>query len=68
MKINTSIGSFNYCKMKDLKCLAQYSSNITDVRDCSNCELSCANTVYEIEKLSKTYVSELEFLTFFLYE
>lgn len=40
--------------MKDLKCLARYASNITDVRDCTECELSCDNTVYEIEKLSKT--------------
>lgn len=40
--------------MKDLQCLAHFASNITDVRDCNKCELSCANTVYEIEKLSKT--------------
>lgn len=47
--------------MKDLKCIATHSSNITDVRDCYRCELSCANTVYEIEKLSKTYVKTVTF-------
>lgn len=45
--------------MADLKCLARYADNITDVRDCSDCELSCANIVYEIEKLSKTYVQNI---------
>lgn len=43
-----------FCKIEDLACLAKYASNITDVRDCYKCELSCANTVYDIEKLSKT--------------
>lgn len=42
-----------YCKVEDLGCLAKYAANITEVRDCNKCELSCANTVYDIEKLSK---------------
>lgn len=50
------IASMPHCKMKDLECLSKYATNITDVRECGDCELSCANTIYEIEKLSKTYV------------
>ncbi|XP_031627738.1 sodium channel protein Nach [Contarinia nasturtii] len=48
------IKNSKYCTVKDLKCLSRFAENITDVRDCNRCELSCANTVYEIEKLSKT--------------
>lgn len=48
--------SMPYCTMKDFKCLATYATDIIDVRNCDRCELSCINTVYDIEKLSKTYV------------
>lgn len=37
-------------------CIADHVSNITSIQGCERCELSCANTVYEIEKLTKTYV------------
>lgn len=43
-----------YCSMEQLSCLVKFADNITDVRDCAKCELSCLNTVYDIEKLSKT--------------
>lgn len=43
-----------YCKMNELECLVKYAANIAEVRDCHKCELSCTNTVYDIEKLSKT--------------
>lgn len=46
--------SMQYCQVKDFQCLAKYADNITNVRDCNKCELSCENTVYDIEKLSKT--------------
>lgn len=39
-----------------MKCIADHISNITSIQGCERCELSCANTVYEIEKLTKTYV------------
>lgn len=45
-----------YCTIEQFQCLAKYSRNITEVRDCNSCELSCSNTVYDIEKLSKTLV------------
>lgn len=43
-----------YCNIQQLECLAKYMENITNVKDCQICELSCSNTVYDIEKLSKT--------------
>ncbi|XP_037027868.1 sodium channel protein Nach isoform X2 [Bradysia coprophila] len=60
-----------YCTIEQFQCLAKYSRNITEVRDCNTCELSCSNTVYDIEKLSKTLNTDrtsatyinIEFLT-----
>lgn len=43
-----------YCqRMADFACLAKYRGNITDVRECGDCVLSCNNIVYEVEKLAK---------------
>lgn len=42
-----------YCDLQDFDCLTKNVGNITDVRDCKGCELSCSNTVYDIEKLSE---------------
>jgi acid-sensing ion channel, other len=49
-------GVFEYCRVKDMECLAKHLSNITEIRGCGHCELSCDNTVYDIEKFSKTWV------------
>lgn len=38
------------CKIKDFECLSKHASNITNIRRCLKCELSCLNTVYDIEK------------------
>lgn len=43
-----------HCKIHEFECLVKHMKNITDVRDCHRCELSCMNTVYDIEKLSIT--------------
>ncbi|XP_055711501.1 pickpocket protein 28 [Phlebotomus papatasi] len=47
-----------YCKVKDLPCLSHYASNITQVMDCRQCELSCLHTVYDVDKLTKVSDSE----------
>lgn len=47
---------FPYCTLESMTCIFTFASNITDITKCSNCELSCDNTVYDIEKFSKTYV------------
>lgn len=44
----------HYCNLAHFDCLARHLQNITDVKDCKQCELSCSNTVYDIEKLSET--------------
>lgn len=38
------------CEIKDFVCLSKYVLNITSIRRCLKCELSCLNTVYDIEK------------------
>lgn len=38
------------CELKDFKCLSQAASNITSMKKCLKCELSCLNTVYDVEK------------------
>ncbi|CAG9801971.1 unnamed protein product [Chironomus riparius] len=48
------------CKIKDFACLSKHASNITNIRRCLKCELSCLNTVYDIEKTSQTQGSEAE--------
>lgn len=52
----STLDSQPYCRLEQFGCLAKYAQNITEVRDCNFCELSCSNTVYDIEKLSKTLV------------
>lgn len=47
--------SLTYCEFKDLECLLKYTINITDITGCSQCELGCHNSVYDIEKFSKKY-------------
>jgi hypothetical protein len=47
-------GNLPYCEIQDIECLSKYLTNITDIRGCAHCELSCHNTVYDIEKFSKT--------------
>lgn len=48
----------NLCTLKDFACLVEYSGNLTNLKDCSQCELSCTLVIYEIDKLSKTSASE----------
>jgi acid-sensing ion channel, other len=57
-----------YCTIANMTCINDHTPNITDITKCSHCELSCENTVYDIEKFLKTYVpmSYLSSLTFFL--
>ncbi len=47
-----------YCKVPDIPCLIKHRTNITSLSGCSHCELSCLNTVYDIEKFSKTINSD----------
>lgn len=47
---------FPQCSLQNMTCIFDFAQNITDITKCSNCELSCDNTVYDIEKFSKTYV------------
>ncbi|XP_046802644.1 sodium channel protein Nach [Lucilia cuprina] len=41
------------CGINDLDCLSLYKNNITNIKDCLQCELSCSKTVFNIEKLIK---------------
>lgn len=41
------------CGLDDFLCLLKFRDNITDIRGCRHCELSCLNTVYDIEKFSR---------------
>lgn len=43
---------YKYCELKDLECLSKYASNVTDLRRCRHCKLSCHYTVFNIEKLN----------------
>lgn len=45
--------ALQFCKVRQLSCLAKYTPNITSISDCQHCELGCHNTVYDIEKYSK---------------
>lgn len=49
-------GSYRQCMLSDFKCLKDNQQNITDIRACPHCELSCMNTVYESQKFTKTFV------------
>ncbi|XP_054729475.1 sodium channel protein Nach [Anastrepha obliqua] len=42
------------CGMSDLQCLGKNKANITNIKDCMQCELSCSKTVFNIEKLIKS--------------
>lgn len=46
-------GSYKECSWSDFKCLRDFIRNITDIKNCPVCELSCLNTVYESEKYTK---------------
>lgn len=46
-------GTYRQCGMDDFICLLKYRENITDIRGCRACELSCLNTVYDIEKFTR---------------
>ncbi|XP_064537003.1 sodium channel protein Nach [Drosophila montana] len=41
------------CAVKDFACLNEYRLNITNIKDCLQCELSCSKTVFNIDKLMK---------------
>nr|NP_001259646.1 pickpocket 23, isoform D [Drosophila melanogaster]AGB95488.1 pickpocket 23, isoform D [Drosophila melanogaster] len=41
------------CSIKDFDCLDEFKSNITNIKDCLQCELSCSKTVFNIDKLIK---------------
>lgn len=47
-------GSYKECSWSDFKCLRDNQMNITDIKGCPHCELSCLNTVYLSEKFAKT--------------
>ncbi|XP_059617760.1 sodium channel protein Nach [Phlebotomus argentipes] len=47
-----------YCTAKDLSCLSRFARNITQITDCRQCELSCLNTVYDVDKLTKASNAE----------
>lgn len=47
-----------YCKIEHIACLKEKKGNITSLKGCGDCELSCLNTVYDIEKFTKTMLSE----------
>jgi acid-sensing ion channel, other len=46
-------GNYRQCGLDDMFCLYKHRYNITDIRNCRHCELSCFNTVYDIEKFSR---------------
>lgn len=48
-------GKYRQCMLSDVKCLRDFRVNITDIRSCRQCELSCLNTVYESEKFTKEF-------------
>lgn len=46
-------GNYRQCGFNDFTCLLKFRENITDIRGCRQCELSCLNTVYDIEKFTR---------------
>lgn len=50
-------GTYQQCTLESLKCLKDNQRNITDIKGCLHCELSCMDTVYESEKIIKTLAS-----------
>ncbi|XP_061392832.1 pickpocket protein 28-like, partial [Musca vetustissima] len=47
------VANVKMCGLNDMDCLTEYRNNITNIKDCMQCELSCSKTVYNIEKLIK---------------
>lgn len=45
-----------YCSVAHLPCLVKHQGNLTNVKECARCELSCQNIVYEVDKLSRSDV------------
>uniref|UniRef100_A0A1I8P581 Sodium channel protein Nach n=2 Tax=Stomoxys calcitrans TaxID=35570 RepID=A0A1I8P581_STOCA len=48
------VSSVPMCGLDELSCLSDARNNITNIKDCMQCELSCSKTVYNIEKLIKS--------------
>ncbi|XP_017488629.1 PREDICTED: sodium channel protein Nach-like [Rhagoletis zephyria] len=42
------------CGVSHFSCLEKYKVNITSIKNCMHCELSCSKTVFNIEKLIKS--------------
>lgn len=47
-------GKFAECSWADFKCLRDNVKNITDIKYCAKCELSCFSNVFESEKFTQT--------------
>ncbi|EDW75033.2 uncharacterized protein Dwil_GK19918 [Drosophila willistoni] len=47
------ISNVPMCSIKDFGCLNDFKMNITNIKDCLQCELSCSKTVFNIDKLIK---------------
>ncbi|XP_017112672.1 sodium channel protein Nach [Drosophila elegans] len=47
------IANVPMCMVKDFDCLDEFKANITNIKDCLQCELSCSKTVFNIDKLIK---------------
>ncbi|XP_037725196.1 sodium channel protein Nach [Drosophila subpulchrella] len=47
------IANVPMCMVKDFDCLDEFKTNITNIKDCLQCELSCSKTVFNIDKLIK---------------
>lgn len=45
---------FPYCTLGHFPCLLNHQRNLTNLKECAQCELSCHSIVYEIDKLSKS--------------
>lgn len=52
--LTSGTNNYRHCGIEDFTCLVKYVENITDIKACKHCELSCINTVYDIEKFTKT--------------
>lgn len=46
------------CEADKLECLAKFAQNITNIDLCLHCELGCFNTVFDIEKFTKTVLTD----------
>uniref|UniRef100_A0A1I8QAH1 Sodium channel protein Nach n=1 Tax=Stomoxys calcitrans TaxID=35570 RepID=A0A1I8QAH1_STOCA len=62
------VDNVKICGIDDLSCLRNAWPNITNIKECIQCELGCSKTVFNIEKLIKKEVADtpgilVEFLT-----